>query len=323
MKKRILITGGAGFIGSSLYDELKKANECFILDNFDGFYAKKIKYSNLGCKNKTELKKLKNLYIGSITNRAFLKKLFLENKFDAVIHCAAMAGVRSSFENPKKYFEVNVNGTINLLDECRKHKIKKFLFLSSSSVYGANKKLPFNEKLEVMPISFYAQTKCSAEEVVSLYSRHFNVDAVILRLFTVYGPRQRPDLAIHKFFLQSIKGETSEIFGSFKTKRDYTYIADVVSGIKKSFAYLIKNNGCETINIGSSNPITMKEMIEEIKLIIPEFKYKLTDPAEGDMEKTFADIRKAEQLLMYRPSQNFKSGIKEFYKWFRKTYDYD
>lgn len=318
MKKRLLITGGAGFIGSSVYDKLKNTYDCFIIDNFDDMYSEKIKLRNLGLEKMSDIKKMKNVKTADITDRDALEKIFKKG-FDAVIHCAAMAGVRSSFEKPAKYYKVNVEGSINLLEMCRLHGVKKFLFLSSSSVYGNNKKIPFKEDFAMKPISFYAHTKCAAEEAVMMYTRHFGLDAMILRLFTVYGPRQRPDLAIHKFFLQHRKGEASKIFGSLSTKRDYTYIEDAVSGIKGGLQYLMRRRGALVLNIGSSNPILMRNMIKEIKRIVPDFSYEIAEPAEGDMEKTFADISRAKEIIGYSPRENFGSGLKKFSLWFKEA----
>ena len=259
-----LITGGAGFIGSSLSEELmKQGNKVIIIDNFCDFYDPKIKENNI-----KELRKNQNfkLYIGDIRDRKTINKIFIENDIDIVIHLAAMAGVRPSIENPILYQEVNGIGTQNILEEMKEHNIKNAVMASSSSVYGNCKEIPFNEEMIVdFAISPYAATKKANEVMAHVYHRLYDMNIIMLRFFTVYGPRQRPDLAINKFTRLMLKNQEIPMFGDGTTSRDYTYIDDIVDGIIKSCEYIRRNkNIYEIINLGNSSPISLKSMIDVI-----------------------------------------------------------
>jgi len=244
----ILITGGAGFIGSNLSDRLLSLGHnvvCF--DNFDDFYAREIKEANIANSMKNDRYRLVE---GDITNRAALNPLFDKNKITMVVHLAAKAGVRPSILDPFAYYAVNVQGTLNLLDVMKKHDVKKLVFASSSSVYGNNPKVPFTESDSVdNPISPYAATKKAAELLCHTYHHLHGIDVFCLRFFTVYGPRQRPDLAINKFVSNILNGQPVEMYGDGSTARDYTYIDDIVDGILASIARV---SGYEIINLGES-----------------------------------------------------------------------
>lgn len=317
--KTYLITGGAGFIGSTLSERLIENNKIIILDNFCDFYDSKIKEKNI---SNIKLNKNIKIYKCDIRDKTMLKKIFDENEIDCVIHLAAMAGVRQSIENPNLYQDVNCNSTQNILEEMKNHNIKKLVFASSSSVYGNCKETPFKENMSTdYPISPYAATKKANEIMIHVYHKLNNIDAIILRFFTVYGPKQRPDLAISKFTKQILKNEEISMYGDGTTSRDYTYIDDLVDGIIKSINYVEKNkNIYEIINLGNSKPILLKEMIKTIGQelnIEPKIKQKNTQC--GDVETTYADITKAKKLIGYKPQTTFKEGIKKYIEWYKKN----
>jgi UDP-glucuronate 4-epimerase len=315
---KILVTGGAGFIGSSLCEKLIDLNHSvFCLDNFCDFYSPKIKENNIS--TLLENKNFK-LYRNDIRDLSQLDKIFSENNFELLIHLAAMAGVRPSIENPLLYTEVNVNGTLNILEMCRKYHVKKMIFASSSSVYGNSQKVPFSESDNVdYPISPYAATKKSGELLCYNYHHLYDLSVICLRFFTVYGPKQRPDLAIHKFAKAIIEGKSIPVFGDGSTQRDYTYIDDIIDGITKSINYINNNKVYEIFNLGESQTISLNEMISTIEKhlnlkAIKEFKNK----QPGDVERTFADISKSRKILNYDPKTSFSDGIKKFIAWLNK-----
>ncbi len=317
----ILITGVAGFIGSHLADSLIKSNKIIGVDNFCDFYDPKIKETNL-----KKLLKSDNFKLYRIDIRDFqlLKKVFSENKIDIVIHLAAMAGVRPSIENPQLYTEVNINGTVNILELCKINKINKLIFASSSSVYGNNKKVPFSEEDSVdNPISPYATTKKAGELLCHTYYSLYNISVACLRFFTVYGPRQRPDLAIHKFTKMIYANEEIPVFGDGSTMRDYTYISDIVDGINRSVAYIMKKtNVFEIFNLGESQTISLSRMISTIEDVSGIKAIKNILPVQpGDVERTFADITKSKSILGYDPQTDFNTGINQFYDWFMNQED--
>lgn len=315
--KKYLVTGGAGFIGSSLVDYLlKNNNKVIVVDNFCDFYDPSIKRNNV--KHNLDNENYK-LYEVDIVDYNSLEEIFKSNNIDVVIHLAAMAGVRPSIENPILYQKVNCIGTQNILELMKKYNIKNIVMASSSSVYGNNKKVPFNENDVVdFAISPYAATKKANEVMTHVYHKLYNFNVIMLRFFTVYGPRQRPDLAINKFARLMINNEEIPMFGDGSTSRDYTYIDDIVSGIDLSIKYVLNNkNVYEIINLGNSSPITLKNMIEIIgKSLNIKPNIKQMPMQAGDVNVTYADISKAQKLLGYNPKTTFEEGIKKFVEWY-------
>ena len=319
MNKTYLVTGGAGFIGSSLADFLlKKDYKVVVIDNFCDFYNPSIKRNNV--KDNLDNPNYK-LYEIDLRCKSDVEKVFRENKIDVVIHLAAMAGVRPSIENPILYQEVNCIGTQNLLEVMKEYGVKNLVMASSSSVYGNNKKVPFKETDIVdYAISPYAATKKSNEVMTHVYHKLFNMNVIMLRFFTVYGPRQRPDLAINKFTRLMLNDEEVTMFGDGTTSRDYTYIDDIVSGIYSSINYVLNNNDVyEIVNLGNSSPISLKEMINTIAEVLnKEPKIKEMPMQQGDVNITYADISKAKEMLNYDPKTPFKEGIEKFVKWYKE-----
>lgn len=318
-----LITGGAGFIGSTLSEKLiKQGKRVIVLDNFCDFYSPELKRENI-----EELKQIAGLtcnsdnlklYEGDIRDRVVLKQIFDENKIDVVVHLAAMAGVRSSIENPVLYQEVNCVGTQNLLEEIRLHNVSNLVMASSSSVYGNCKETPFREDMVVdFAISPYAATKKANEVMTHVYHSLYNMNVIMLRLFTVYGPKQRPDLAISKFARLMREGREIEMYGDGSTYRDYTYVDDIVDGFVSACDYVCANSDVyEIINLGNSSPVSLKDMINAIAdalNVTPKIKQMPMQP--GDVDATFADISKAKMLLGYEPKMAFEEGIRRFVEW--------
>ena len=312
------ITGGAGFIGSTLGEKLlNQGNKVVAIDNFCDFYDTKIKENNV-----KELLKNENfkLYRKDIRDRQAIKEIFDENNIDIVMHLAAMAGVRPSIENPVLYQEVNCMGTQNILEEMKEHNIKNLVMASSSSVYGNCKEVPFRENMTVdFAISPYAATKKANEVMTHVYHKLFDMNVIMLRFFTVYGPKQRPDLAINKFTRLMLNNEEIPMFGDGTTSRDYTYIDDIVDGIIKSCNYVLENsNVYEILNLGNSSPTSLKEMIDTIaKDICVEPKIKQLPMQPGDVDRTYADVSKAKGLIGYEPKTTFEEGIKKFVDWYK------
>lgn len=312
-----LITGGAGFIGSHLADKLlKEGNKVIVVDNFCDFYNPKIKEDNVKHNLNNANYTLKRI---DIRNREELAKTFDEVNVDVVIHLAAMAGVRPSIDNPIYYQEVNCVGTQNILEEMKAHNVKKLVMASSSSVYGNCKEVPFKEDMVVdFAISPYAATKKANEVMTHVYHKLFDFNVIMLRFFTVFGPRQRPDLAINKFTRLMLNNEPIPMFGDGTTSRDYTYVEDIVSGIEKSIEYVNNNKDVyEILNLGNSSPVSLKEMIDTIAEVLnktPNIEELPMQP--GDVERTFADISKAKKLIGYEPKTSFKQGIENFVKWY-------
>ena len=319
MNKTYLVTGGAGFIGSSLADFLLKNNyRVVVIDNFCDFYDPSIKRNNV--KDNLDNPNYK-LYEIDLRCKSDVEKVFRENKIDVVIHLAAMAGVRPSIENPILYQEVNCIGTQNLLEVMKEYGVKNLVMASSSSVYGNNKKVPFKETDIVdYAISPYAATKKSNEVMTHVYHKLFNMNVIMLRFFTVYGPRQRPDLAINKFTRLMLNDEEITMFGDGTTSRNYTYIDDIVSGIYSSINYVLNNKDVyEIVNLGNSSPVSLKEMINTIAEVLnKEPKIKEMPMQQGDVNITYADISKAKEMLNYDPKTPFKEGIEKFVKWYKE-----
>ncbi|MFZ4931576.1 GDP-mannose 4,6-dehydratase [Chryseobacterium sp. Mn2064] len=334
-----LVTGGSGFIGSHLIEQLLRNGHSVInIDNFDDFYNYQIKIKNtLESMNKnsdfefsdkeTDIRHLislthsdrYSLYYQDIRDKEGLKEIFKTHSIDMVIHLAALAGVRPSIERPLEYEEVNVRGTMNLWELCKDFNIKKFICASSSSVYGNNEKIPFEETDNVdNPISPYAATKKSGEILGHVYHKLYHIDMIQLRFFTVYGPRQRPDLAIHKFTRLIAGDQEIPFYGNGNTARDYTYIDDIIDGITKSILYLENNADVyEILNLGENEVITLSEMVTAIEEALKKTATRKVLPMQpGDVTKTNADITKAKALIGYAPHTDFQNGIKKFVEWF-------
>ena len=311
----IVVTGGAGFIGSHLCEKLiSLGSKIICIDDFDNFYNPAIKENNI---SEIADSKYFKLYRSDITNPTQMEKIFSENSIDMVIHLAARAGVRPSIQNPLLYERVNILGTMNLLECCKKYNVTKFIFASSSSVYGGNKKLPFSEEDNVdHPISPYAATKKAGELICYTYYDLYKISIYCLRFFTVYGPRQRPEMAIHKFTRQILKGEDIEIYGDGSSSRDYTYIDDVISGILNCLGRI---GGFEVINLGNSNTVKLIDLIRLIEITTGEKgNLKFTKSQPGDVFITYADIRKARKMLKYLPKTNIKEGLVKFVNWYKE-----
>ena len=311
----ILITGGAGFIGSTLADRLlNEGNKIIVLDNFNDYYDVKLKEQNVGVNiNNPDYK----LYRGDICDRELTEKVFSENNIDKVVHIAARAGVRPSLEDPLEYVRSNIEGTVNILEKMKAYGVKKIVFASSSSVYGNCKADKFSEDLKVTePISPYAATKSACEQILYTYSKLYEINTVCLRFFTVYGPKQRPDLAIRKFIELIEQNKPIPVYGDGTTMRDYTFIEDIISGICAAINY--DKTPYEIINLGGGSPITLKEMIETIEDVLGKSAQKNYLPLQpGDVNKTVSDITKAKKLLDYQPKTTFKEGIQKFVEWRR------
>jgi len=308
----LLITGGAGFIGSHLIEKMLSMGYKVIgIDNYDPFYSRRIKEMNVSI-----FKHDKNLqfYELDIFDKNSLENVFRTNNIEVVIHLAAKAGVRPSIKDPLGYYNTNVIGTLNVLEAMKENGCKKMIFASSSSVYGNNKKLPFSEDDNVdCPISPYAATKKAGELLCYTYHHLYNFDIFCLRFFTVYGPRQRPDLAIHKFARLIIEGKPIPFYGDGSSERDYTYIDDLIDGILGA----IKNlKGYDIFNLGESNAISLSKMVTTLENTIGK-KAILNNlpPQSGDVDKTFADISKAKEKLGYNPKYSFENGVSNFINW--------
>ncbi|KFF22608.1 GDP-mannose 4,6-dehydratase [Chryseobacterium sp. JM1] len=334
-----LVTGGSGFIGSHLIEKLLRNGHSVInVDNFDDFYNYQIKIKNTLAsidKNydfdfsdkETDIRQLMAIsqsdryqfYYQDIRDKNGLEAIFKNHKIDLIIHLAALAGVRPSIERPLEYEEVNVRGTMNLWELCKEFNINKFICASSSSVYGNNEKTPFAETDNVdNPISPYAATKKSGEVLGHVYHNLYHIDMIQLRFFTVYGPRQRPDLAIHKFTKLISEGHEIPFYGDGNTARDYTYIDDIIDGITKSILYLENHSEVyEIINLGESEVVTLSEMLAAIENTLGiSATRKILPMQPGDVQKTNADITKAKTLIDYKPDTDFQNGIKKFVEWF-------
>lgn len=315
-RKQFLVTGGAGFIGSHLVDRLlaQRGARVVVVDNFDEFYDPQIKRANIAdhVNNQDYL-----LVKADIRDYAALKQIFAEHHFDAIIHLAAKPGVRPSVSDPRVYTEVNINGTMNLLELAERNGVEKFVFGSSSSVYGPKATPPFREGAPLNPISPYAATKASGELLAHTYSHLYGMRIVCLRFFTVYGARQRPDLAIHKFARMIASGAPIPVYGDGLAERDFTYIDDILQGVMAAIDYDI--TPFEIINLGESQTVTVNRMIELLEEALGQKAViERCPPQPGDLPLTHADITKAQKLLGYRPTTPIETGIKKFAEWFKR-----
>jgi len=319
--KNILVTGGAGFIGSHLVDALLAEGgwHVTVVDDLNDFYSPDIKRSNLESARQSPDFEFLEL---DIRDGDKLRELFDRRSFECIVHLAARAGVRPSLCHPKLYAETNIDGTLNLLELARDFEIKQFVFGSSSSVYGINSKVPFAEDDRIhQPISPYASTKAAGELLCHTYSHLFDIRTVCLRFFTVYGARQRPDLAIHKFSRLISEGKPIQIFGDGTTRRDYTYIDDIIQGVRASIDY----NGSmhEVFNLGESETTELRRLVELIEESLGMKAIVDRQPMQpGDVPMTFADISKSKRLLGYHPTTKIEEGIPKFVEWFQTSKSY-
>lgn len=310
--RHALVTGGAGFIGSHLVDRLLAEGwRVTVVDNFDPFYDPAIKRQNIEPHLEHPNYRLVEADIRDLEGL----RAQLSGDYDVIVHLAAKAGVRPSIKDPVGYQEVNVRGTQNLLELAREWGVKQFVFASSSSVYGVNPNVPWREDDHVLlPISPYASTKVSGELLGHVYSHLYGIRFIALRFFTVYGPRQRPDLAIHKFARKMLQGEPIPIYGDGATRRDYTYVDDVIEGVRRAIDYAA--TPYEVINLGNNQTVGLLEMVralEEALGVSARLEFLPAQP--GDVPQTWADVEKAERLLGFRPWTPFREGLKHFAEW--------
>lgn len=310
---QILVTGGAGFIGSHVVDGLlARGHGVVVVDDFNDFYDPALKR-----RNTAGFGERVTVVEADIRDATSLRPLFEKHRFDAILHLAARAGIRPSTIHVPLYAEVNILGTLEVLEFAREFGVNKFVFASSSSVYGANQAVPFREDAVLLqPISPYAATKLSAEALCRVYHQLHGLDVVCLRLFTAYGPRQRPDLAIHKFTSAILRGKPVEVYGDGKTARDYTHVDDIVQGF---LASLDHEFGFEIVNLGESRTVELGEMVRLIENAVGKKAHlRQLPPQAGDVPITYADISKAKRLLGYNPQVGIEEGIRRFVDWFRE-----
>lgn len=313
---KILITGAAGFIGSHLSEYyLNDGVDVYGIDNFDDFYPLAVKLKNI-----ESFKNHPNFHFAELDITDYDQFSKLNNlSFDIVFHLAAKAGVRPSIEAPQKYLNTNVIGTLNVLEYMRACNCKKLVFASSSSVYGNCRTIPFVEHaLTNEPISPYAFSKKSCELLNYNYHHLYNIDVLNLRFFTVYGPKQRPDLAIHKFIKKIANDEPIEMYGDGLSARDYTFVDDTISGVVKAGEYILKNESVyDTINLGNSAPVKLADLIGAIEKVVDKKVIVVKkEMQEGDVDITYADISKAYIMLGYEPKTKLEEGLKKFYNWY-------
>ncbi|PYL08506.1 MAG: epimerase [Verrucomicrobia bacterium] len=312
---RILVTGGAGFIGSHLAEKLlERGHEVVILDDFNDFYDPQIKHANI-----SGFAKHVTVHHVDLRDSESVRNVFHREKFDAIAHLAARAGVRPSIQQPRLYYDTNVTGTLHLLEAARVTGVERFIFASSSSVYGASKTIPFSEDQHLtQTLSPYGATKIAGEFLCSAYSHLYQMRVVALRYFTVYGARQRPDLAIHQFTRRIYAGQSIDQFGDGSTRRDYTYIDDIIQGTMATLDY--KGPLYDIFNLGESETIRLKDLISAIENALwKKAKINRLPEQPGDMPLTCADISKARQLLGYNPTTKLSEGLPRFIEWFLRS----
>jgi len=311
-RRHALVTGGAGFIGSHLVDRLLGEGwRVTVIDNFDPFYDPAIKERNVAEHLKNERYTLYRLDIRDLSGL----RQALTDEYDVIVHLAAKAGVRPSIQDPVTYQEVNVTGTQNMLEFARERGISQFVFASSSSVYGVNPNVPWREDDHVLlPISPYASTKVSGELLGHVYSHLYGIRFIALRFFTVYGPRQRPDLAIHKFARLMLRGEPIPIYGDGSTQRDYSYVDDVVEGVRRAMSYT--GSPYEIVNLGNNQTVGLLEMVRILERALgKKARLQFLPPQPGDVPRTWASLDKAQKVLDFRPRTPFEEGVERFVGW--------
>jgi UDP-glucuronate 4-epimerase len=312
MSPHAFVTGGAGFIGSHLVDALLAGGwRVTAVDNFDPFYARDVKERNVAAHRGNPAYRL----VEADVRDAGAMRAALTGGCDVIVHLAAKGGVRPSIEDPVGYQDVNVRGTQNLLELARERGVKQFVFASSSSVYGVNPRVPWSEDDYVLrPISPYASTKVSGELLGHVYSHLYGIRFIALRFFTVYGPRQRPDLAIHKFARRMLAGQPIPVFGDGSTRRDYTFIADIIQGVRAAMTY--DATRYEIINLGNNQTVTLSEMIAGLEAALGVRAIVDRQPEQpGDAPQTWANVDKAARLLGYRPATTYRDGVRQFAEW--------
>jgi UDP-glucuronate 4-epimerase len=320
-RELILLTGGAGFIGSHTAETLiNQGYRILLVDSFDDFYSPARKRANL-----REISRAGTFDLEEIDLAEYepLRKLFLRARPAAIVHLAARAGVRPSIENPRLFERANIQATLNLLECAREFQIKRFVFGSSSSVYGATSRAPFSEdQVECRPISPYAASKLAGELYCYTYAHLFRIPCVCLRFFTVYGPRQRPDLAIHKFIALLEAGKPLPMFGDGSTGRDYTFVDDIVSGVVSALRWTEIANypvPFDVFNLGNSHPVKLKELIQSIETVTGcKAVIEQLPDQPGDVPLTWADVSKARRLLGYEPKTRLEEGLRRFLRWYRE-----
>ena len=310
---RILVTGGAGFIGSHLCERLlREGHSVCILDDLNNFYSPTAKLANLEAIGRQGAY---DFYHGDISRYDRVEEVFEASRPETVIHLAARAGVRPSLDQPLLYGQVNVQGTVSVLEACRKYGARKFIFASSSSIYGVANKVPFREEDSVnLPVSPYAATKIAGEKIAYTYSHLYGIHVVCLRFFTVFGPRQRPDLAIRKFIAMIDRGEPIPVYGDGSSGRDYTFVADTVDGVMGALAY---DCPYDIFNLGNSHPVKLISLIQTIEAAMgkpADIRWLPDQP--GDVPITYADISKARRVLGYNPQASLRQGIDQFLEWY-------
>ena len=323
LRKNILLTGGAGFIGSHVAEALlRRGEQLAIIDNLDDFYSSDWKKANLADVGRTGSFEFNAVDICDFEQ---LREVIARTRPDAIIHLAARAGVRPSIEHPRLYERVNIAGTVNLLELCREFGVSKFLFASSSSVYGATSLVPFSEShFELRPISPYGATKLAGELICYTYAHLYRIETICLRFFTVYGPRQRPDLAIHKFVGLIEKGKPIPIFGDSSSGRDYTYIDDTVAGVLAALDFDSRPADgrvpFEVYNLGNSHPVKLGELVGLLERLTGRKAFREARAGQpGDVPLTWADISKSERSLGYHPAVRIEEGLARFVDWYRSA----
>ena len=312
---KLLVTGGAGFIGSHFVEScVDLGNEVIVLDDFNDFYAPSIKRANL-----LRVADQVQIFEADLRDRLLISSIVSRTRPDVIVHLAARAGVRPSIQDPELYLDTNIKGTFHLLEAARNTGVSRFIFASSSSVYGTIKTAPFREDMCInQTISPYAASKLAAEQLCSNYSHLYGMRCVCLRFFTVYGPRQRPDLAIHAFTRAILEGRTIRQFGDGSTRRDYTYISDILQGLLASLTY--EGPLCDVFNLGENETTSLSKLLDVLQTTLQrEARIEVLPEQPGDVPLTFADITKARTLLGYAPTTKISEGIPRFVEWFLQT----